>query len=350
MSTLAFQTRLDQTLANSNIDAFVRDSKSNPSDRKAHNNLRDSPHEAHSSSISSSPQWSKNTRPPRDSSAEDIRFIKPHHSPVAGKYGSSEAFVTQHQAYHPEEYHQERLPDGLRILVTRDFDVGYFLDLSGLTRPDLIRPRLFARLGINEEHHRNWQLFRYGGSRLKNYPLDDSQVWDLCLKAHQYLLLLISGVSRPLYIPGHIPAPLSHLTRSASRLGKSPDGSSKSHVRQNRSTSDSYTLSSSALNMRAHIDTSPRPMATQNIATPPTRDSKKDLAICDEQVALTLPDLTTQHHPHEHDHALISLRGSEDDLRKSSSSVSSRQSHPNHKPATKASSAIAFIHSAAIQD
>lgn len=432
MSSLAFQTHLDQNSTNSNLD-FSRDSKSHfshLSDRKARTRIRDSSHESHSSSHSSSRQWSKNTKPSRDPpSSEDVRSIKPHHSPTAEKGVFSEVFLTQHQARHPEEHYQDRLPDGLRILVTRDFDVGYFLDLSGLTHPDQIRPRLFARLGINEEHHQNWQLFRYSGSGLKKYPLDDSQVWNLCLHTHQCLLLLVlvvlpgrhdpnfincdslphhampsnlpyqprdsqssaslessdswlaprspasdmnakwtinnsyisshrdgqrsddrdqhEGVSRPLSISGHSPAPVNHLALSSSRLGGSPVASSKYHVRQHRSTSDSYTLPSTDLYTRVQINTSPRPMAIQMTGPPLTRNPKTDLAVRDKRVTLTSPDLTTPHHHQAHGHAGVLLHGNTDNLRESTSSISPRHSQTNHKLANKTSSAIAFIQSAA---
>lgn len=164
--------------------------------------------------------------------ASAIQYGSPA-SPPTSTGRVSDLISPQTQTYHPPE----TLPDGFRLLVTRDFDVGYFLDLSGLSRPVSIRSKLYARLGINEEAYDQWKIFRFRGSGITRYALDDSQIWELCLKSFQHALLLVL-VLVPTYHHSNPNESLPSLNRSpyTSDLTRRPRTSSSSLATSNHSS------------------------------------------------------------------------------------------------------------------
>lgn len=78
-----------------------------------------------------------------------------------------------------------RIPNGSQVLVTRDSDAAYFVDLSHSSSPAAIKERIYAKLGIYDDEHANCRISRCRAGQPVGLPLDDWQLWDLCMRSHQ---------------------------------------------------------------------------------------------------------------------------------------------------------------------
>lgn len=77
------------------------------------------------------------------------------------------------------------IPNGSQVLVTLDIDAAYFVDLSSSTSPAAIKERIYAKLGIYDDDHANCRISRCRAGQPVGQPLDDWQLWDMCMRAAQ---------------------------------------------------------------------------------------------------------------------------------------------------------------------
>ncbi|KAI9611911.1 hypothetical protein H4Q26_007996 [Puccinia striiformis f. sp. tritici PST-130] len=86
------------------------------------------------------------------------------------------------------------LPQAVKILITRNFDICYFIHLPKGTPPGAIDHKVFAKYDIPEQERSSWSIFRVAGFQPVGYALDPPQLWEECKGAaseERLLLFLI---------------------------------------------------------------------------------------------------------------------------------------------------------------
>ncbi|POW08686.1 hypothetical protein PSTT_07358 [Puccinia striiformis] len=94
------------------------------------------------------------------------------------------------------------IPNGSQVLVTLDIDAAYFVDLSASTSPAAIKERIYAKLGIYDDDHAHFRISRCRAGQPVGQPLDDWQLWDMCMRATKesdppMLIVLSSTTTTP---------------------------------------------------------------------------------------------------------------------------------------------------------
>ncbi|KAA1120207.1 hypothetical protein PGT21_037264 [Puccinia graminis f. sp. tritici] len=150
------------------------------------------------------------------------------------------------------EHRPPMIPSGSQVLVTLDIDAAYFVDLSGSTSPAAIKERIYAKLGIYDDDHANFRISRCRAGQPVGQPLDDWQLWDMCMRAAKEsdppMLIVLSTISnnnQPLSSPHHLHHPPPPLTPSAHHQQPAYHRHHSSHsshnLNQSPSSPDSYS-------------------------------------------------------------------------------------------------------------
>ncbi|KAI8445553.1 STE/STE11 protein kinase [Phakopsora pachyrhizi] len=86
---------------------------------------------------------------------------------------------------HDNDPRSPRIPNGSQVLVTLDIDAAYFVDLSSASSPAAIKEKIYAKLGIYDDEHSNCRISRCRAGQPVGQPLDDWQLWDMCMRSSQ---------------------------------------------------------------------------------------------------------------------------------------------------------------------
>jgi hypothetical protein len=75
------------------------------------------------------------------------------------------------------------LPQEVTILITKIFDVCYFINLPRRTFPASIVDKIFSRFDIPTQERSDWSIFRAIGVQPIGHALDPDQIWEECSQA-----------------------------------------------------------------------------------------------------------------------------------------------------------------------
>ncbi|PLW23280.1 hypothetical protein PCANC_26860 [Puccinia coronata f. sp. avenae] len=75
------------------------------------------------------------------------------------------------------------LPQEMTILITKNFDVCYFINLPRRTFPASIVDKIFSRFDIPTQERSDWSIFRAIGVQPVGHALDPEQIWEECNQA-----------------------------------------------------------------------------------------------------------------------------------------------------------------------
>ncbi|KAH9458405.1 hypothetical protein Pst134EB_010706 [Puccinia striiformis f. sp. tritici] len=98
------------------------------------------------------------------------------------------------------------LPQAVKILITRNFDICYFIHLPKGTPPGAIDHKVFAKYDIPEQERSSWSIFRVAGFQPVGYALDPQRLWEECkgAAAEERVLLFLILPCNPELMASHL--------------------------------------------------------------------------------------------------------------------------------------------------
>ncbi|EFP84145.2 STE protein kinase [Puccinia graminis f. sp. tritici CRL 75-36-700-3] len=140
------------------------------------------------------PAGSASEQDDRNSShSQDMIYERPKNLRITTEFSPSSS-----------ELSHECLPQAIRILVTRNFDVCYFINLPrGISAPSIVN-KIFARYDIPEQERSGWSIFRTRKFQPVGHALEPMHIFEECKQTTSDLLMFIILPSNPELMSTHL--------------------------------------------------------------------------------------------------------------------------------------------------
>ncbi|OAV98942.1 STE/STE11/BCK1 protein kinase [Puccinia triticina 1-1 BBBD Race 1] len=133
-----------------------------------------------------------------------IDHDRPTNLRITTEFGSSRARSAT------ESGHQHGLPESFRILITKNFDLFYFISLpEGILAASIV-DKIFARYEIPQQERSSWSIFRVSGVQPVGHALDPLEMWQECLaglaadREKVLMFIILPSSSNPELMSSHL--------------------------------------------------------------------------------------------------------------------------------------------------